>query len=124
MGNFRDLNAAVVRMATLAQGGRITVEIAEEEIARLQASWEKLEKTDEPDILTKFLSSDALAKLDLFDRLQLARVVEVCRTSRSLSDAGRILFNASRQNKKMPNDADRLRKYLARFGLTWDEIQT
>jgi hypothetical protein len=30
--NFRDLNAAVVRMATLAQGGRISVEIVEEEI--------------------------------------------------------------------------------------------
>jgi transcriptional regulatory protein RtcR len=123
MGNFRDLNAAVVRMATLAQGGRITVEIAQEEIGRLQASWESLEKTDGQDTLTEFLSPDALAKLDLFDRLQLARVLEVCRTSRSLSDAGRLLFNASRQNKKMPNDADRLRKYLARFGFTWDELQ-
>ena len=37
--------------------------------------------------------------------------------------AGRLLFQASRQNKKIPNDADRLRKYLARFGFTWDELQ-
>jgi transcriptional regulatory protein RtcR len=35
--NFRDLNAAVVRMATLAQGGRISVKIVEEEIERLGA---------------------------------------------------------------------------------------
>jgi transcriptional regulatory protein RtcR len=123
-GNFRDLNAAVVRMATLAQGGRITVEIAEEEMQRLQASWESLEKNGEQDILSELLSPDALTKLDLFDRLQLARVVEVCRTSRSLSDAGRLLFHASRQSKKIPNDADRLRKYLARFSLSWDEVNT
>jgi len=34
-GNFRDLNAAVIRMSTLAHGGRISVEIVEEEIQRL-----------------------------------------------------------------------------------------
>jgi transcriptional regulatory protein RtcR len=28
----------------------------------------------------------------------------------------------SLEQKKQPNDADRLRKYLARFGLTWDEV--
>lgn len=38
-GNFRSLNGAVVRMATLARGGRITTEIADEEIARLRAEW-------------------------------------------------------------------------------------
>ena len=50
-GNFRDLNAMVVRMATLADGGRITAELVEEEISRCaQApsahpgkSWEELE---------------------------------------------------------------------------------
>lgn len=35
-GNFRDLNGAVVRMATLAEGGRISIEIAQEEIDRLK----------------------------------------------------------------------------------------
>lgn len=39
--NFRDLNAAVTRMATLAHGGRITVEVVEEEIARLRSAWEE-----------------------------------------------------------------------------------
>ena len=64
------------------------------------------------------------ADLDLFDRVQLAEVVRVCRSSVSLSDAGRRLFAASRRKKANPNDADRLRKYLARFGLTWAETRT
>src|SRR5215472_14390662 len=38
-GNFRDLNGAIIRMATLAPGGRISVETVEEEIARLRIGW-------------------------------------------------------------------------------------
>ena len=37
--------------------------------------------------------------------------------SESLSAAGRELFQASRQRKASRNDADRVRKYLARYGL-------
>ena len=55
--------------------------------------------------------------------MQLRDVVEVCRRSRSLSDAGRTLFAASRQRRNSTNDADRLRKYLARFGLEWDAVR-
>jgi len=42
----------------------------------------------------------------------------------SLSAAGRRLFAVSRdaKAKAKPNDADRLRKYLARFGLSWNAI--
>ena len=60
--------------------------------------------------------------LDDFDRAQLAQVVRVCGLSRSLSDAGRRLFAQSRTKKRSTNDADRLRKYLARFGLSFDEL--
>lgn len=60
--------------------------------------------------------------MDLFDRLQLKAVIEVCRQADSLSDAGRQLFGISRQAKAQPNDADRLRKYLGRFGLEWGQI--
>jgi transcriptional regulatory protein RtcR len=122
-GNFRDLNGAVVRMSTLAHGGRITVEVVEEEINRLNASWNILEGESEEESLAEFLDSDDLAKIDLFDRTQLARVIAVCRSSRSLSDAGRILFNVSRERKKSSNDADRLRKYLNRFGVDWSQLQ-
>jgi len=72
--------------------------------------------------LAGLLPRERLVALDLFDRLQLAAVIEVCRRSRSLSAAGRELFAMSRQAKASPNDADRLRKYLARFGLAWHDI--
>jgi transcriptional regulatory protein RtcR len=37
-GNFRDLGAAVTRMATLAPGGRVDVATVDEELGRLRAS--------------------------------------------------------------------------------------
>jgi transcriptional regulatory protein RtcR len=122
-GNFRDLNAAVVRMATLAQGGRISVEIVEEEIGRLNATWTALEEQNESDeLLSQILSVKALGEIDQFDRVQLVHVIQVCRDSRSMSEAGRQLFDASRTRKTSTNDADRLRKYLGRFGIEWNQI--
>ncbi|HYC93890.1 MAG TPA: RNA repair transcriptional activator RtcR [Thermoanaerobaculia bacterium] len=118
-GNFRDLNGAVVRMATLARGGRITNEIVDEEIARLRGAWHP--RTDSP--LLRCLDEETLASLDPFDRVQLEHVVEVARRARSLSEAGRMLFSASRQQKTSANDADRLRKYLSRFGLDWKVLR-
>jgi transcriptional regulatory protein RtcR len=122
-GNFRDLNAAVARMATLAPGGRISTDIVEEEIKRLRASWTAPDASSSPVGLREFLDERQLAELDLFDRAQLAFVVDVCRGSRSLSDAGRTLFGASRARKTFSNDADRLRKYLARFGVEFAGIR-
>jgi transcriptional regulatory protein RtcR len=117
-GNFRDFNGAVLRMAALAPAGRITEEIVDEEIARLRSSWRAADD-DAGDELAGLLAPEALAGIDPFDRVQLSDVVRVCRRSRSLSDAGRRLFAVSRTRKAAPNDADRLRKYLARFGLDW-----
>ncbi|WP_333853684.1 RNA repair transcriptional activator RtcR [Leclercia sp.] len=108
-GNFRELGSSVARMATLAEQGRITLALVEEEILRLQESWQ----TATP--------SPAM-ELDLFDQRQLETVLEVCRRSASLSEAGRELFAVSRMKKVNPNDADRLRKYLTRFGLSWESL--
>lgn len=123
-GNFRDLSAAVTRMATLAPGGRITVEVVEAEAARLERAWAASAGPvdDGGDVLAGVLSAERMAEVDPFDRVQLAEVVRVCRGSRSLSEAGRVLFAASRRRKASTNDADRLRKYLARFGLSWSEV--
>lgn len=122
-GNFRDLGAAVTRMATLAPSGRITQGIVDDEVARLNARWRAGEADEDEDVLGNILPADDLARIDPFDRPQLAAVIQTCRTSRSLSDAGRKLFSASRQKRKTHNDADRLRKYLARFGLDWSAVQ-
>ncbi len=119
-GNFRDLAAAVTRMATLADNGRITAETVKEETDRLDRLWSAPSDIASP--LAAYFDNDALAEIDVFDRAQLETVVAVCKTSRSLSDAGRKLFQASRTNKQSANDADRLRKYLQRFGLDWHRI--
>ncbi len=68
------------------------------------------------------LGEERAADIDRFDRVQLADVLRVCADARSLSEAGRVLFAASRSKKTSVNDADRLRKYLARFELTWGDL--
>jgi transcriptional regulatory protein RtcR len=119
-GNFRDLAASVTRMATLSPKGRIDDAAVAAEIARLGALWSPGDGGD--DGLSRLLSDEALAAVDPFDRVQLAAVVATCRRSRSLSEAGRALFSASRARRSSANDADRLRKYLARFGLEWGDL--
>ncbi len=122
-GNFRDLNGAVIRLATLAAGGRISKSGVEEEIERLRRGWgdEPASTTAAPD-LDPFANDERFAEFDLFDRMQLASVLRVCAESKNLSEAGRKLFAASREKKNTVNDADRLRKFLARFGLDWKSL--
>ena len=124
-GNFRDLSASVTRLATLAEGGRISVEQVQAEIARLQWLWQHAPGggTGQAALdLRMWLPEESIAAMDLFDRLQLQSVIAVCRASGSLSDAGRKLFDQSRQHKAVANDADRLRKYLHKQGLSWDKV--
>ena len=120
--NFRDLNAAVTRMATLAPGGRINNETVVEEIDRLKSSWRRDAAEDNDDILLEVLGEEQLNKIDLFDQMQLGHVLKVCRGAKSMSEAGRNLFNISRTQKRSSNDSDRLRKYLAKFGISWGDI--
>jgi transcriptional regulatory protein RtcR len=122
-GNFRDLNGAVTRMATLARSGRIKVKDVEEEVGRLRASWEAESPSGPMEIPADLAGRFELQQLDPFDRCQLAFVLDVCRRSDSLSDAGRKLYAVSREKKKTVNDADRVRKYLLRFGLDWGEVR-
>ena len=121
-GNFRDLAASVTRMATLSPGGRIDREAVEFEMQRLMSLWGGAQPAAQSAALSEIMDEAALASLDPFDAVQLKFVVETCRASRSLSDAGRTLFARSRETKKSTNDADRLRKYLAKFGLDWASV--
>lgn len=120
-GNFRDLAASVTRMATLSPKGRIDIDCVDAEIARLRRLWAG-QADDGVGLLADLLDADVLAGIDLFDRVQLIETIRVCRAGRSLSEAGRALFSASRTRRSTPNDADRLRKYLARFGLDWAAV--
>ena len=68
------------------------------------------------------LAADRIAQLDRFEQTQLEDALAACLEARSLSEAGRRLFSASRTRRTTANDADRLRKYLARFGLSWQDL--
>jgi transcriptional regulatory protein RtcR len=121
LGNFRDLAGSVTRMATFSPKGRIDIDCVESEIKRLRRHWSGAAESD--DGLAAVLSPEQVEALDPFDRVQLAHVVGICRKSRSLSEAGRSLFAVSRSHRASSNDADRLRKYLARFDLSWQQLQ-
>lgn len=121
-GNFRDLSASILRMATLNQQGFITQAIVKKEITRLNHLWHGdncMQNNDE-------ILSIIPANLDVFDKIQLEKVLQICRhykaNNGSLAEAGRALFDVSRNKRKTTNDSDRLRKYLARFGISWEKI--
>lgn len=121
--NFRDLSGAVVRMSTLSEGGRITEEDVNSEWKRLLKQWHPEEETikEKTNPLIDLLG-DRWNKIDLFDRCQLEKVAEVCKNSKTLAEASRKLFAHSILEKKSSNDSDRLRKYLAKFGLNWKDF--
>lgn len=119
-GNFRELSASIMRMATLAEDGRITVDVVQDEIDRLRSAWQPERSQGH---LDSVLSADALADIDLFDRLQLEAVITTCRSCTTLAEAGRKLFAASRTRRRAVNDSDRLKKYLARFNLNWAALK-
>lgn len=124
-GNFRDLYSAVFRMASLSKNGVVNSELVDKEIARLRTGWKQISKSQESAAdssrVTAILGNRA-EEYDEFDLLQLEEVLRVCQNSKNLSSAGRRLFQISRTQKKAPNDADRLVKYLARFGLSWSDL--
>jgi transcriptional regulatory protein RtcR len=122
-GNFRDLVAAITRMATLAPGGRITTEIVDDEVGRLMRNWGSRHSQDFMRRLAELMGPESVEPIDLFDLAQLETVIQVCCESKSLSEAGRTLFAASREKRKSQNDSDRIRKYLAKYGLSWDLVQ-
>lgn len=142
-GNFRDLTASVTRMATLASGSRIQLDDVSAEIERLKQLWKTTAAgtttadttTANKDLwktpilstdklfLDQILSTEQLEQIDMFDQIQLVGVIKVCLHSKSMAEAGRRLFAVSREQRSTSNDSDRVKKYLARFGLSWELIQ-
>ena len=73
-------------------------------------------------VLAQYLDEEMLATIDPFEAIQLAYVIEVCISHKNQAIAGRYLYANSRDKLKSPNDSDRLRKYLMKFGLKFDEL--
>ena len=121
----------VTRMATLADGGRITVELVDEEVERIRSAGAEAaphgicgghDASAHVD-LSALLGKDFRERYDEFDLVQLRHVVAVCRGSASAADAARRLYAVSMQAKKSSNNSDRLSKYLARFGLKFKDLR-
>lgn len=123
-GNFRDLNASVMRLATLAEGAAIGDGLVQDEIERLRRLWRGTTGGRDLAQVELLLGPERFAGLDLFEQIQLEAVLKVCRRSSTMSDAGRRLFQVTRRQRSVVNDADRLRKYLHRYGLTWQIVRT
>ena len=125
-GNFRDLNAMVVRMATLSDGGRITAANVEDEIARYceARGRAKAPRDGAAARFAELLGEDYETRYDRFELSQLADVIEVCRESETMVEAARKLFAVSRLAKTSSNDSDRLSKYLAKFGLKFAKVKS
>lgn len=121
--NFRDLTASVTRLCTFAGGARIGLDLVEREIERLKKIWRLAAAGPSEELLLSVMSHDRIAEIDPFDLPGLANVISVCRRSDNLSDAGRKLYAVSRTQRKSTNDSDRLKKYLAKYELSWGELK-
>lgn len=143
-GNFRDLTASMIRLTTLADSKVIRVVDVQAEIECLTELWSSsaviqsknslsntksgsrfasdvIEQNSDK-VLAQYLDEETLATIDPFEAIQLAYVIEVCMSHKNQATAGRYLYANSRNKLKSPNDSDRLRKYLMKFGLKFDEL--
>ncbi|WP_227430028.1 RNA repair transcriptional activator RtcR [Psychrobacter sp. I-STPA6b] len=73
-------------------------------------------------ILEQYVSKQVRQDIDPFEAVQLAYVITVCQGQKSQASAGRYLYANSRDKLKNPNDSDRLRKYLLKFGLKFEDL--
>ena len=122
-GNFRDLNASVIRMATLCEGGRITAKEVRDEIDTLKYRWNQDDGNNRQIDLERFLPAVEIEGLDYIEQVELRAVIDVCLQSSSAAEAGRRLYNVSRTLKKSSNDSHRLATFLKKHGLSFDHIK-
>ena len=79
-GNFRDLAAASPAWRRSRPRGRIDVECVDEEIARLRRLWARAARGRwRTSLATSARRRRRAAAIDLFDRVQLAEMIRVCR---------------------------------------------
>ena len=106
------------------------MDLVDDEIVRLKEYWSDgadgdsfgpdSQKTDSQ--IAQLVGEKAALDIDLFDKYLLMGVSQVCKGSSSMADAGRKLFNVSRQNKKSNNDSHRLKQILAKYDLSFDDF--
>ena len=122
--NLRDLHASVQRMAAHSTDGRITIEIVNREVQYLKSNWRRWQNTNAEsfELSQRLVDKELYSGLDYFELLQLEAVLRECKKHKTLAEAGRALFNKSRQAKSIQNDSHRLRLYLKKYHITWQTI--
>ena len=120
-GNFRDLSSAVTRMATLANGHRITLEDVQQELVQIERDHAVNLNGDGRGLtlVRKVLSPEKIGSSELLDLKTLEAVLEVVMDCGNMAEAGRKLFAFSRLQKASSNDSDWVRKYLVRWDLKY-----
>jgi transcriptional regulatory protein RtcR len=129
-GNFRDLGASIVRMATLADSGRISRDDVAREIARCAGEWAARDgQTAEAAAIVVPTAAGSLVErvldvpMDAFDAVQMEAVLSAIAATDSMASAGRTLFAVSREQRASVNDSNRVSKYLAKWGLKYHEVK-
>lgn len=135
-GNFRELRNMVTRMGTLANDGEINSADVDREIRRVKTNVTAENKTppssqniehatlaEEDSYLKSLLGSGYTERLDAISIATLRYVLDVCKTCSSAAEAGRRLYNISRDNKASPNDSDRIVKFLKVYNLKFSQLQ-
>ena len=137
-GNFRELRNMVARMGTLARDGEIRPTDVEREIQRMNtisktnqsATTTPKRKESESDqdesenpYLKSLLGSGYSERMDAIEIATLKYVLDVCRTCTSAAEAGRKLYNVTRENRSVSNDSDRIAKFLKTYKLKFAQLQ-
>lgn len=121
-GNFPELAASLERLCSFAAAsGVMDHGVARREVLHLNASWEASDPGRSR--VERVLGLAASRDLDRVDRAALEEVLLVCSATTSMAEAGKLLFAKSRERRSTLNDSDRMKKYLARYGLDWAQIQ-
>ena len=112
-------------MGTLSDGGRITLEVVKDEIERLRKKWQAApkESNSPTELIESILGSEACSQIDHFDQVMLAEIIKACRESSSMAEAGRKLFNVSRNTKKSSNDSHRVKQLLNKYRLRFEDLK-
>ena len=135
-GNFRELRNMVARMGTLAQDGEIRPSDVEREIGRSRTESLKEAATapaeapspqssfsEEDPYLKSLLGSGYSARFDAIEIATLTYVLDICKTCTSAAEAGRRLYNITRDGRSVHNDSDRIAKFLKTFNLKFSMLQ-
>lgn len=138
-GNFRDFAATLTRMATLCDAGLLTPADVEQEMAsgpalppvdfagqtgRPVALGAPTQADHSQNRIPVFCEELAQAQeLDAMQRAQLGVLLHAVAQSESMAQAGRVLFATPSAGAPQTNLSDRVKKTLARFGLTFAQAR-